>query len=159
MYVTPPDFEKGIPASTGHDFVMTSEELDCQTCHDRTLSKHDVLGVDEFACLSCHGEIHSLELKLINKENLPMDDSVRLCAQCHNERYTSWEQGTHGKPEDPEAQCAECHDPHNPVVANVLTLPVVPERRQPTGPSIPLATTFVVIVGILGFATVFLRWK
>lgn len=159
MYVTPPDFEAGIPGSTGHDFVMTSEELDCQTCHDRTLSKHDVLGVDEFACLSCHGEIHSLELELINKDVLPMNDSVLLCAQCHNERYTSWEQGTHGKPEDPEAQCVECHDPHDPVVANIPTLPVVPERRPPAGPSIPLTTAFIVIVGILGLAIVLLRWR
>jgi predicted CXXCH cytochrome family protein len=159
MYVTPPDFEAGIPGSTGHDFVMTSEELDCQTCHDRTLSKHDALGEDEFACLSCHGEIHSLELKLINEDVFPKDDSVLLCAQCHNERYTSWEQGTHGKPEDPEAQCVECHDPHDPVVANIPTLSVVPERRPPGGPSIQLATAFVAIVGVLGFAVVLLRWR
>lgn len=159
MYVTPPDFEEGIPGSTGHNFVMTREELDCQTCHDKTLSKHDVLGVDEFACLSCHGEIHSLELKLINDEALSMNDSVKLCAQCHNERYTSWEQGTHGKPEDPEAQCVECHDPHNPVIANIPTLSIVPERQPLAGPSTLLITVFVVIVGVLGFAIVFLRWR
>jgi hypothetical protein len=159
MYVTPPDFEEGIPGSTGHDFVMTSEELDCQTCHDRPLSKHDALGEDEFACLSCHGEIHSLELKLINDKVLPMDDSVALCAQCHNERYTSWEQGTHGKPEDPEAQCVECHDPHDPVVANIPTLPAVAERKPPEGPPTTMSTAFILLVGALGFAVVILRWR
>ena len=159
MYVTPPDFEAGTPGSTGHDFVMTSEELDCQTCHDRPLSKHDVLGEDEFACLSCHGEIHSLELRLINEDVLPMDDSVLLCAQCHNERYTSWEQGTHGKPEDPEAQCVECHDPHDPVVANIPTLPPVPERRPPEGLPVPFATALILLVVMLGLAVIILRWR
>ena len=159
MYRTPVDFENGIPANTGHEFSMNVDELDCQTCHDRPLDKHDTLGENAFACLSCHGEIHGLGLKLVNGTVYEPDDPVALCAQCHNERYTAWAQGTHGTPEDPDASCTECHDPHDPVISGFSTLPPVPTRTPAGGPSLFLSTAFVVIVELLGFAIIILRWR
>jgi hypothetical protein len=159
MYRTPVDFENGIPANTGHEFSMNVDELDCQTCHDRPLDKHDTLGENAFACLSCHGEIHGLGLKLVNGTVYEPDDPVALCAQCHNERYTAWAQGTHGTPENPDASCTECHDPHDPVISGFSTLPSVPTRTPAGGPSIFLSTAFVVIVELLGFAIIILRWR
>jgi hypothetical protein len=159
VYSKPPDFEKGEPAVTGHTFIMTSDQLDCNSCHDRVLDKHDVLGEKAYSCLSCHGEIHRLELKLVNGTYYPNDDSVALCAQCHNERFTSWRQGTHGMPEDPDAPCVDCHDPHDPVISGVATLASIPPREPPSNPSIPLTTAFVVIIEILGFSIVILRWR
>ncbi len=159
MYRTQVDFEMGKPASTGHSFSMTAEELDCSTCHDRPLLKHNVLGEKAFACLSCHGEIHELSLKLVNGTVYAQDDPVNLCAQCHNERYTAWRQGTHGKPEDPDASCTECHDPHDPVISGISTLPAIPPRKPAAGPSIPLTTAIVVVLEVLGFSIIILRWK
>ncbi|UCD44233.1 MAG: hypothetical protein JSV27_08840 [Candidatus Bathyarchaeota archaeon] len=159
MYVAPPDFEQGTPASTGHTFTMTPEQLDCETCHDRPLSKHDKLGEKAFACLSCHGEIHSLEVKLINGTVYPRDESVALCAQCHNERYTSWKQGTHGKPEDHDAHCVECHDPHDPVVSGISTLPAVLPRETAGAPSISFTTAFIIVIELLGFSVIIMRWR
>jgi hypothetical protein len=159
MYRSPVDFEEGTPAATGHSFSMTSGELDCSTCHDRPLFKHDVLGEKAFACLSCHGEIHELGLKLVNGSVYAPDDSVALCAQCHNERYTAWEQGTHGKPDDPDAPCTECHDPHDPIISEFPTVQSLPPRVAAAGPSIPLTTAFIVAVELLGFAIIILRWR
>jgi hypothetical protein len=159
MYVSPVDFEKGVPASTGHSFLMNEDQLDCNTCHDRTLNKHDELGEKAFACLSCHGEIHSLELRLINGTHIPLDDSVDLCAQCHNERYTAWKQGTHGSEQDPQAQCVECHDPHDPIVAGISILEPVKPRTSASGPSISVTTGVIIIVELLGFMIIIWRWN
>lgn len=159
MYRVPVDFEEGTPAATGHSFSMTSDELDCSTCHDRPLFKHDVLGEKAFACLSCHGEIHGLGLKLVNGSVYALDESVALCAQCHNERYTAWEQGTHGKPDDHDAPCTDCHDPHDPIISEIPTVQALPPRIAAAGPSIPLTTAFIVVVELLGFAIIILRWR
>jgi hypothetical protein len=151
------DFLKGEPAKTGHSFSLNEHELDCSSCHDRPLSKHDVLGEKAYACLSCHGDIHELKLELVNKNVYPLDNAVPLCAQCHNERYTAWKQGTHGAYDDPQAQCAECHDPHNPVIANIATLSSIPQREEAEpAPIIPIII-FVVIVEILVFSVYVLR--
>jgi hypothetical protein len=159
MHRTPIDFKNGIPANTGHEFYMNVDELDCQTCHERPLDKHDTLGENAFACLSCHGEIHGLGLKLVNGTVYAPDDPVALCAQCHNERYTAWAQGTHGTPEDPEAPCTECHDPHDPVISGIPTLSPVPPRTPAGGPSLLPSMAFVVTVMSLGFAVIILRWR
>ncbi|MCW4051030.1 MAG: cytochrome c3 family protein [Candidatus Bathyarchaeota archaeon] len=146
MIEEPADFVKGTPAKTGHSFSLTEHELDCSTCHDRPLSKHDVLGEKAYACLSCHGDIHELKLELVNREVYPLDNSVPLCAQCHNERYTAWEQGTHGEYDDPEAQCTECHDPHDPIITGISTLESIPPRvAAKPAPILPLIVVAVVV--------------
>lgn len=159
MYRAPVNFEEGTPAATGHYFSMSTDELDCSTCHDRPLFKHDALGEKAYACLSCHGEIHGLGLKLVNGSVYPLGNSVALCAQCHNERYTAWEQGTHGKPGEPNTPCTECHDPHNPIISGIPTIQAIPPRVPAAGPSIPLATAFIVVIELLGFTIIFLRWR
>jgi hypothetical protein len=151
------DFITGKPGNTGHSFVLNEDELDCSSCHERKLSKHDVLGEKAFACLSCHGAIHELELELVNRNIYSLDDSVPLCAQCHNERYTDWAQGTHGSVEDPRASCVECHDPHEPVISGISTLPFIPPRTPAKPVSIPLAIAVVVIIELLVFSIYILR--
>jgi hypothetical protein len=153
----PADFEKGEPANTGHSFNLASEDLDCSSCHDRPLSKHGILGDKAYACLSCHGDIHELKLELINMTKIPLDDSVQLCAQCHNERYTSWEKGTHGKFDNPKAQCVECHDAHDPVITNISTLPSIPLREAAKPVPMISVIIYVGIIGILGATVLVLR--
>ena len=155
MIEVPVDFIKGTPAKTGHSFSLSEQELDCSSCHERPLSKHDVLGEQAYSCLSCHGAIHELELQLVNKSVYPLDDSVPLCAQCHNERYTAWEQGTHGDYDDPKAQCTSCHDPHDPIISNISTLEPIPQREPAKQtPVLPITAAAVVVEILLIWAYV-----
>ena len=145
------DFYTGKQAKTGHSFNPTDQELDCTSCHEVELEKHDVLGEGSGTCLTCHGDIHELKLELINGEVYPITEPVQLCAQCHNERYTAWAEGTHGSHDDPEAVCTECHDPHNPVINMISTLPSIPNREF-TEPSSWWKKMFlVVLLEIFGF--------
>jgi hypothetical protein len=157
MKIEPANFLLGKSGKTGHSFLMTEEELDCSTCHDRPLRKHDVLGEKAFACLSCHGDIHELGLQLVNKTIYSIDNSVPLCAQCHNERYSAWKQGTHGKYDDPRASCVECHDAHDPVITNISTIESVPLRVPAKSASLFPIIIVIVLIGILAFTILILR--
>lgn len=149
MVTEPADFINGVPAKTGHSFSPSEHELDCSSCHERPLSKHDILGEKAYACLSCHGAIHELELRLVNRSVYPLDNVVPLCAQCHNERYTAWKQGTHGEHDDRKAQCTTCHDPHDPIISNIPTLESIPQRVSANPASVPSITAAAVVVEIL----------
>ncbi|MFC1803108.1 multiheme c-type cytochrome [Thermoproteota archaeon] len=158
MIIEEADFYIGKQAKTGHSFNPTEQELDCTSCHDRELDKHDVLGEKSAACLSCHGDIHELRLELVNGETYENDNPVPLCAQCHNERYTAWEEGTHGAHDNPEAVCTECHDPHDPVINQISTLEPIP-NREPAKPSSWIAKmALIVILEIFGFG-VWINWS
>ncbi len=151
------DFSTGTPGKTGHTFNPKEQELDCTSCHERPLQKHDVLGEKSTACLSCHGDIHELKLQLVNGDTYPNDEPVKLCAQCHNERYSDWSQGTHGAHDDPQAVCTECHDPHIPIINNISTLAPIPVREFPEPPSSVAKYAFVGVLLILGGSVWFLR--
>lgn len=151
------DFINGVQGKTGHSFNPIEEELDCTSCHDRSLDKHDVLGEKSSACLSCHGDIHELKLELVNGKTYENDDPVPLCAQCHNERYTAWEDGTHGAHDNPQAVCTECHDPHDPIINGISTLDPIPNRTQAEPISVTIKIGFVATILILGFSVIILR--
>ena len=157
MIVEEADFYSGKPAKTGHGFNPLEQEFDCVSCHDIVLEKHDKLGEGALACLNCHGEIHELKLKLINTEVYPINESVALCAQCHNERYTAWEEGTHGTHDNPEAECAKCHEPHNPIINNISTLASIPNREQAESLGWITTTSLTIVVVILSLSITILR--
>lgn len=149
MYISAPEFVKGTPASTGHTFMMTPQQLNCTACHQRNLQKHNVLGIKSEACLVCHGDIHALNLMLYNSTVVPMSDPAPLCGECHTDRYTAWLRGTHGSQTQLYAPCTICHNPHNPIVDNIATLtPITPRVPAPPG-NIDLLTALAVVVGIL----------
>ena len=157
MDIEEADFYKGIQAKTGHSFNPKEHELDCTSCHDRPLEKHDVLGEKATACLSCHGDIHELKLELVNRDTYDLDEPVALCAQCHNERYTDWSQGTHGAHDNPQAVCTECHDPHIPIINQISTLEPIPARELDDPAPVLYKIAFVVILQILAFSIWILR--
>ena len=157
MYKSPPDFKQNIPANTGHTFFMTSEQLDCTSCHNVTLFKHNILGEKAGACLSCHGDIHELRLQLVNGTTYSLKEPVALCGECHNERLNAWEQGTHGSVTDRYASCTACHQPHNPIVAGIPTVPAVPDREfLPSGPT-DILSILSIVVGLLFAITFIIR--
>jgi 5-methylcytosine-specific restriction endonuclease McrA len=157
MVVEEADFIEGIDAQTGHSFNPREDELDCTTCHDRPLDKHDVLGEGAGACLSCHGDIHELKLELVNGETYANDDAVPLCAQCHNERYSAWAEGTHGAHDNPQAACTECHDPHEPIINQISTLEPIATREMPQPASTIYQAAYVGIIVALGLSVYILR--
>ncbi len=158
MYKQPADFINNIPAITGHTFFMTIEQLNCNSCHNVTLLKHNVLGVKSGTCLSCHGDIHELRLQLINGTTYSLNDPVALCGQCHNERLQAWQQGTHGSVTNRFASCTVCHQPHNPIVAGIATVPSIPDREfLKSSPSETISIIAVVVSLFLVLTFVFRR--
>ena len=155
------DFTKGIPAETGHSFETSEAHLDCTSCHEVDLVVHSQLGVNQYACLSCHGDIHDLKLQLVNGTTLDLHDSSKLCGECHNQRYAWWKEGIHVEThvDDTEAPCVSCHQPHDPIISAVETLPYVPPRESGPNVSLFLKTGVVVLFEIMILAAFILRGR
>jgi hypothetical protein len=73
-------------------------------------------------CSTCHAAANVELLALENGERTTLDESYRLCAQCHFAQVDAWAAGAHGKRLDGwEGRrvlvgCADCHDPHQPAL-------------------------------------------
>ena len=131
-------------------------KLNCLACHVRVLKGHDKLGTANAACWSCHSSTEMTSLHLANDEaKLPLSSSTPLCAQCHQSRYKSWTEGTHGVPAWKEGEpgifgsekvkCTNCHDPHQPQMPLVnITIPHPVPAPEPPPPPLQL----LAIVGI-----------
>jgi hypothetical protein len=78
-------------------------------------------------CATCHAADDVGLLTLLNGERATLDQSYRLCAQCHFAQVDAWAHGAHGKRLDGwqgrrvVMGCPDCHDPHKPAL----------ERRVP----------------------------
>ncbi|MDH4348982.1 MAG: hypothetical protein OEW17_09260 [Gemmatimonadota bacterium] len=73
-------------------------------------------------CSTCHSADDVALLTLKSGEWATLDESYRLCAQCHFPEAKAWAGGAHGKRLDGwqgrrvVMACADCHDPHAPSV-------------------------------------------
>lgn len=73
-------------------------------------------------CSTCHSAEDVQMLTLKSGERAGLDESYRLCAQCHFGEAEAWAAGAHGKRLDGwqgrrvVMACADCHDPHNPSI-------------------------------------------
>ena len=140
--------------------AINSGKLDCLSCHVRTLKGHDKLGQGSAACWACHLPTEMTQLHLSGQDTgFPLSDSVQLCAQCHQERYQDWLDGTHGVPAWKEGEpaifggekvkCTNCHDPHEPQMPLLnLTKP----HPAPVQSSPPPPTQLLAIIGISALA-------
>jgi hypothetical protein len=85
-------------------------------------------------CSTCHAADDVEQLTLLNGERATLDESYRLCAQCHVAQVDAWAHGAHGKRLDGwrgtrvVMGCADCHDPHQPAL--VPRLPFRPPRIE-----------------------------
>ena len=74
------------------------------------------------ACGTCHAPENVEQLVLRRGARVTMDESYRLCAECHVKQADAWAGGGHGKRLDGwegrrvVMTCADCHDPHDPAV-------------------------------------------
>ncbi|HXI19959.1 MAG TPA: hypothetical protein VNH46_02685, partial [Gemmatimonadales bacterium] len=73
-------------------------------------------------CSTCHAADNVELLVLKSGERATVDESYRLCGQCHFPEADAWAGGGHGKRLDGwegkrvVMACTDCHDPHNPAV-------------------------------------------
>ena len=73
-------------------------------------------------CATCHAAENVAQLALVNGKRATMDESYRLCGQCHFSQVNAWAGGGHGKRLDGwqgrriVMACTDCHDPHDPAV-------------------------------------------
>jgi hypothetical protein len=73
-------------------------------------------------CSTCHSAEDVALLTLKSGERATLDESYRLCGQCHFPEAKAWAGGGHGKRLDGwqgrrvVMACTDCHDPHKPAV-------------------------------------------
>ena len=71
-------------------------------------------------CATCHAPEDASLLVLLGGKRATMDQSYRLCGQCHFAQVDAWAGGGHGKRLDGwqgrrvVMACTDCHDPHRP---------------------------------------------
>lgn len=73
-------------------------------------------------CSTCHAADNVARLSLVDGKRTTLDESYRLCGQCHFAQAEAWAGGGHGKRLDGwqgrrvVMVCTDCHDPHSPGV-------------------------------------------
>jgi hypothetical protein len=73
-------------------------------------------------CSTCHAPDNVELLPLREGARATLDQSYRLCVQCHFQQVEAWAGGGHGKRLDGWAGrrvvmgCGDCHDPHDPSI-------------------------------------------
>jgi hypothetical protein len=73
-------------------------------------------------CSTCHAEEDVALLSLTGGGRATLDESYRLCGECHFPEADAWAGGGHGKRLDGwqgrrvVMACPDCHDPHRPAV-------------------------------------------
>jgi hypothetical protein len=90
-------------------------------------------------CATCHSSDDVEWLTLRGGTRAPLDESYRLCAQCHFEQARAWAGGAHGKRLDGwqgrrvVMACTDCHDPHSPAVQPRIPFraPQIERTRSP----------------------------
>ena len=156
--------------ATGSSFPPLSTgdgKLDCLSCHVKILKGHDKLGEGSASCWSCHLSTEMSTFHLAGGDTrLSASDSTKLCAQCHQERYKAWNEGTHGVPAWKEGEpllfgsekvpCVNCHEPHQPQVplVNITKPHPIPTPAPPQAPLqlMAIVGAAMAIVTVLGIA-------
>lgn len=92
-------------------------------------------------CSSCHAAENVALLALVDGKRATMDESYRLCGQCHFAQADAWAGGGHGKRLDGwqgrrvVMVCTDCHDPHDPGVKQRIPFRAPQlERTRSSGP-------------------------
>jgi hypothetical protein len=90
-------------------------------------------------CSTCHAADDVEQLTQESGERATLDESYRLCGQCHFPEAEAWAHGAHGKRLDGwqgrrvVMGCADCHDPHQPALRPRIPFRA-PVLERPRGP-------------------------
>ncbi len=128
------------PCSECHDpelYETDPERRELEMAHDDIVLQHDE---EHRWCLDCHDPDDRDVLRLASGEQVPFEQSYRLCGQCHGDKYRDWKAGVHGRREgswqDSSQQdyllCVHCHNSHSPRFEPIepLPMPTAPEVTQ-----------------------------
>jgi hypothetical protein len=75
---------------------------------------------DVMNCFTCHNKKNLNELVSLTGNTIVLDESYKLCGQCHSTQLKDWVGGSHGKrlggwaPPRIINTCVNCHNPHQP---------------------------------------------
>jgi hypothetical protein len=109
----------------------------CSNCHSKPIGQLNLNGkgnekrahwdikmihgnAEVMNCLTFHNEANLDELVSLTGKPIVIDQSFKLCSQCHSTQYKDWLGGSHGKrlggwaPPRIINTCANCHNPHKP---------------------------------------------
>ncbi len=106
----------------------------CTECHSKPLSEmkgnefkkaHWNLKMihankETMNCVTCHNSNNMDELTSITGKSIDLNNSYKLCSQCHTKQFEDWKGGAHGKriggwaPPRASMTCVNCHNPHQP---------------------------------------------
>lgn len=116
--------------------------ISCGTCHatrtpnpankrteDLDLFHQDLkIQHGSLTCLSCHNNQNYDTLKLANEAQVPFEEVLDLCSQCHGPQRRDYDHGAHGgmngywdltRGGQTRNVCTRCHDPHVPAYGRV----------------------------------------
>ncbi len=80
-------------------------------------------------CQTCHDVTDPGQLRLAAGLTFALEQTEKLCAQCHSGQVADWQVGIHGKQlgnwqtEIHRYGCTQCHDPHHPRFGTMRALP------------------------------------
>jgi len=117
--------------------ISTISSFPCSNCHDQPLAKMKTqvapnlqkahwdiqlahASQSTMNCTTCHAEDDMNQLTTLTGEILLLDESFKLCGQCHSTQLKDWQGGAHGKsingwkPPRAAKTCVSCHNPHKP---------------------------------------------
>ncbi|WP_064966879.1 cytochrome c3 family protein [Tenacibaculum ovolyticum] len=106
----------------------------CTECHSKPLQqmqrkdlkkahwniKLNHANANTMNCTTCHDGNSMNNLKSITGHSIDINNSYKLCSQCHQKQYKDWTGGAHGKrigswaPPRASLTCVNCHNPHSP---------------------------------------------
>jgi signal peptidase len=166
----------------------------CQGCHGQldnlfqhpaiNLKIHNIFGLNSTKdCTMCHNPDNMLSFKLASGDIVPMEDSYKLCQQCHGTLFNQWNDGSHfvNKQLPPQSDaasydyggtgtdqnwednwrrentCANCHNPHNP--SELYQLPAQNIEKVTNLPSASYMSILGIMVGIFGGVFVLMKYR
>lgn len=165
----------------------------CQGCHGQVdnlfrhpainLKIHNIFSLNSTKdCTMCHNPDNMMSFKLASGEIVHMEDSYKLCRQCHSTFYNQWNDGSHFVNKTPpqnnaasydyrgtginqnwednwrrENKCTNCHNPHNP--SELYQLPAENIEKVTNVPATSYLSIIGIIVGISGAIFIFVKYK
>ncbi|MFB6346847.1 MAG: hypothetical protein ABEK50_14065 [bacterium] len=89
-----------------------------------------------FECATCHASGNPATLTTPGGDTVSLNQSQKLCGDCHQKQLKDWKGGAHGKQrtywQGPRVMysCAECHNPHDPAIKKrwPVTVPSIPRK-------------------------------
>lgn len=134
-----PEQSLGLTVAAPSGVSGETTRIACATCHGlleaspaKALAKH-AEGVHaaikvthgDLTCRSCHVPPTFESFRLVSGETAAYSSVMRLCAQCHGDKWTDFQHGAHGgmnghwdlnRGPRVRNHCLDCHDAHAPAI-------------------------------------------